>query len=426
MKIKLVLLLAVFAVMCGSASAQGFRVVSQVTQRGTVAGATNVVVIPSAPIIKFCNAPANAVPCSNLATTFTDATLVTPCANSTQIVLDGTSTCVSSPDAQNNWGVWIAAGQYAYTITVGGTNFGPYFVTVGGGAAGGLDTQFQFNDAGAQNGATDFTYTKANGTITSINPTLATGGANQSSPIFSIIGNYWNGAASVQDNWTFQIVPAAGVNPVTEYRITPGSSPGGELFHVKTAFTADGQANFGNVVNVQNGFFSAPIQGVVAYQNKGNTPATNVVNVSSGTHKFVGEYWTGAASADDTWTLEDILGTGTNPTSTLSWVHSGSPGQVIASIPGIMYSCGTIAAGGACVPATSGNSHCFSGIAILAGGTSTITAISPAFTNSTSYNVITNDLTTIANPSKGVPASGSSITFTGTGTDFLSFQACGE
>lgn len=112
------------------AAAQGFRVTSQVIQQGTVGTSTNAVVLPANPIIAFCNFPANAVPCTNKATTYTNATLATPCATSTQIVLDATTSCVASPDAQNNWGVWVALGQYAYTITLaGGVNLGPYFVS---------------------------------------------------------------------------------------------------------------------------------------------------------------------------------------------------------------------------------------------------------------------------------------------------------
>lgn len=114
---------------CLPAYGQGYRFDSQVQQRGTVAGVTNVVILPNSPIISFCNHPANAVPCTNKATTFTDITLGTPCLTSTQIVLAGTTSCVGSPDAEDNWGVWVPTGTYDYTVTVAGNNFGPYIVT---------------------------------------------------------------------------------------------------------------------------------------------------------------------------------------------------------------------------------------------------------------------------------------------------------
>ncbi len=124
---KLRRLLILFFLFASSAAAQGFRFDSTVTQQATVGGVTNVLTIPSSAQIAFCNFPANATPCTNKATTYTSQTLVTPCSTSTQIVLTGTSSCVASPDAQENWGVWIASGSYAYTITLpGGVNLGPF------------------------------------------------------------------------------------------------------------------------------------------------------------------------------------------------------------------------------------------------------------------------------------------------------------
>jgi len=87
-------------------------------------------VIPNA-VINFCNFPANGTPCTNKATTYTDQTLSVSCSSSTQIVLAGTTSCVGTADALGNWGVWIAPGQYAYTITASGTSSGPYFVSIG-------------------------------------------------------------------------------------------------------------------------------------------------------------------------------------------------------------------------------------------------------------------------------------------------------
>lgn len=113
------------------AQSAGIRFDSQVTQQGTIGSTSNAVIIPATPVIKFCNAPAIGSPCSNLATTYTDSTLSTACSTSTPIVLSGTTACVSSPDAQNNWGVWVSVGQYAYTVTIGANTFGPYYVTAG-------------------------------------------------------------------------------------------------------------------------------------------------------------------------------------------------------------------------------------------------------------------------------------------------------
>lgn len=132
MRIKLAVLLVLFLAIGGSAFAQGIRLDQTVTQQGTIAGVTNAVIIPPNSQIAFCNFPANAVPCSNKATTYTTNTLGTPCSTSTQIVLTGTTSCVASPDSQGNWGIWTAQGQYAYTITLpSGVSLGPFNVTLG-------------------------------------------------------------------------------------------------------------------------------------------------------------------------------------------------------------------------------------------------------------------------------------------------------
>jgi hypothetical protein len=133
-KIRGLLFLVVLLAVCGSALGQGFRFDSQISAEmltSAIPGTTNVLVIPSTAQVAFCNFPANAVPCTNKATTYTSVTLGTPCSTSTQIVLTGTTSCVASPDAQQNWGVWVPSGQYSYTATIGGSNFGPYVVNFG-------------------------------------------------------------------------------------------------------------------------------------------------------------------------------------------------------------------------------------------------------------------------------------------------------
>lgn len=128
---KILSLTFIFLAIGGRTFGQGVRFSSTVTQQGTIGTATNAVVLPAAPQIAFCQHPANAVPCTNKATTYTDQTLATPCLTSTQIVRDGTNTCVATPDAQNNWGVWVAPNTlgYDYTITLsGGVNLGPFNV----------------------------------------------------------------------------------------------------------------------------------------------------------------------------------------------------------------------------------------------------------------------------------------------------------
>lgn len=88
-------------------------------------------------VINWCTAPANAVPCTNKATTYTDSTLGTACPANQQVILAGTTSCVGTTDSLGNWGVWAAAGQYEYTVTINGTSSGPYPATLGGSTGGG-------------------------------------------------------------------------------------------------------------------------------------------------------------------------------------------------------------------------------------------------------------------------------------------------
>lgn len=56
------------------------------------------------------------------------------------------------------------------------------------------------------------------------------------------------------------------------------------------------------------------------------TAATSGANQSSPLDSDCGNYWTGTVSAQDCWSWSNVLGTGANPTSTLTLTHSGSSG----------------------------------------------------------------------------------------------------
>jgi hypothetical protein len=72
------------------------------------------------------------------------------------------------------------------------------------------------------------------------------------------------------------------------------------------------------------------------------TVATSGANQASPTHKIQGNYWTGSASAADTWTMQDVLGSGSNPTSTLTLSHAGTTGLSRFSAPLFQASNGVI------------------------------------------------------------------------------------
>ncbi len=71
-----------------------------------------------------------------------------------------------------------------------------------------------------------------------------------------------------------------------------------------------------------------PFTGTVSIGALGT--ATSGTNYNSNNFDVRGSYWNGSAAAADDWILRDVLGTGTNPTSTLTVTHSGSSGALAA------------------------------------------------------------------------------------------------
>jgi hypothetical protein len=86
---------------------------------------------PNSLTISVCNSPANQVPCTNYATTYTSSGAA--CANGSQDTPDPQpSTCQGTADAQGNVGFWAAPGKYDWTACVQNstTCYGPYTVTL--------------------------------------------------------------------------------------------------------------------------------------------------------------------------------------------------------------------------------------------------------------------------------------------------------
>lgn len=66
-----------------------------------------------------------------------------------------------------------------------------------------------------------------------------------------------------------------------------------------------------------------------------NAAASNV-NRTPPVRSWVGKYWTGSASASDTWTIGSVLSTpGANPTSTFTFSHTGSSGVASVLMPAL-------------------------------------------------------------------------------------------
>lgn len=87
--------------------------------------------------------------------------------------------------------------------------------------------------------ATTFNQTSAV-TWTWANTTAATSGTSQSSPILSVTGTYWTGAASATDKWTIQDVVANGTNGTSELKILHTGSTGSAIVDVALVALASG------------------------------------------------------------------------------------------------------------------------------------------------------------------------------------------
>jgi hypothetical protein len=128
-------------------------------QATTTTGAGNLVpvlAIPGAHISFYTNC--TSLPCSIPAVTFLSATGGTTCPSNAQVVwqLPIAIGCVSTADAQGNFGGYFAAGTYQFTETVSGKTFGPYQFNAGGGGSSALPIWIDVRTLGAKcDGATD-------------------------------------------------------------------------------------------------------------------------------------------------------------------------------------------------------------------------------------------------------------------------------
>ncbi len=101
------------------------------------------------------------------------------------------------------------------------------------------------------------------------------------------------------------------------------------------------------------------------------------------------------------------------------WVRTGAGGNVIF--------CGATSGTTTCTPASGISARSIGGIATLASNSAVISAISPAFTSTSTFTCVANDITTRANPVQVANTSSSSITITNTtgASDVISWICVG-
>ena len=93
------------------------------------------------------------------------------------------------------------------------------------------------------------------------------------------------------------------------------------------ALVVTGGAGISGVLNV-----GGTVTSTGAMSSYGNITATTNTAATAGTNQnstsllLSSNYWNGSASAVDQWSVQNILGAGTNPTSTMQFGHAGSTG----------------------------------------------------------------------------------------------------
>lgn len=132
----------------------------------------------------------------------------------------------------------------------------------------------------------------------------ATSGANQPSNAFLYVLSYWNGSAAVSSGWQTYASAGTGTNPATTLN-----------------FYAPANLNTANVL-----FGINP-----------STIATSGTNYSSPKIDARGSIWNGSSGVGDDWTIQNVVGTGTSPTSTLTFAHSGSTGSAAVQMPAATF-----------------------------------------------------------------------------------------
>lgn len=137
-KLLIAILLSLFPL---AGFAQGVRVdpLPSSTVNGVIPGGyyPPLLVIPGT-VVTLCNYPASGFPCTNFATSYTDATLTSACPSGSPVVPNGALSCTNVADAAGKFGFWVAAGNYTFTLTnpTSGQVSGPFAFSAGG--AGGV------------------------------------------------------------------------------------------------------------------------------------------------------------------------------------------------------------------------------------------------------------------------------------------------
>lgn len=156
------------------------------------------------------------------------------------------------------------------------------------------------------------------------NPTAATSGSVGNAPQITLAGTYWTGAASAVDQWYLTTSIATGTNGTSTLQLLHSGSTGNAIF----------QLGLGSSTN------TGKLQVITEAVAAGGS------NFSSPVISFVGAYYNNTSSVTDTWNIQEVLGAGATPTSTLTFSHAGSSGVASVSLPCTVSKYNSIATAG--------------------------------------------------------------------------------
>jgi hypothetical protein len=153
---------------------------------------------------------------------------------------------------------------------------------------------------------------------------LSSGAVNAGGLIYTYLAN----SATPQATWSESTGTSLNSNPVQL-----DSAGRAQIWLSAAAYKFVVQTSAGAAIMTIDGYNPDTLNTTVtALTNTGDltmqqaTAATSGANQSSNNLKIQATYWDGAASQVDQWNIQDVLGTGSNPTSTLTVLHSGTSG----------------------------------------------------------------------------------------------------
>ena len=226
-------------------------------------------------------------------------------------------------------GSTTTAGLTTFTLTAGWAQFNSpdnvnWLVTEGGGGSGNIPFDSQTGDLAQPTGAGSFTYPQASSGLTLAGTTPTTAGTSAPS-ILTVTGpngaNY-TGSGSGGNGSSINFTTGTGG---ASYSSATTASAGNFTITLGSIGASGSGVGTNGTVNIQG-----------AYGTNTNTPGNglNLINTTTSaianslTQWFTGKYevTSGPTYASDTWSVQNVLGSGVNGTSYLTFLHAGTPG----------------------------------------------------------------------------------------------------